>query len=102
MDPASQQQLLSNLREDHDRAVWRLRVNQNKIIHLAYYAERLNRGLQSALTCEEKACIKAKLVYVSKRINKFREYVERERRFTEQLSARTDALLLSQCVADTQ
>ena len=69
MDPTSQQQLLTNLQEDLDRAVWRFRVNQNKIIHLAYYAERLNRGPQSALTCEEKASIKAKLVYVSKRIS---------------------------------
>ena len=102
MDPTSKQQLLTSLQEDLDRAVWRFRVNQGNINYLAHYAERLNRRIQSALTTEEKAHIQAKLVHVSKCIIKFREYVEHERHYTERLSARSNALLLSQCIADTQ
>ena len=79
------------------------RSDSFKIIHLAHYVERLNRRLQSPLMCEEKDCIKAKLVHLSKRLAKFGASVK-------QLSAQRDVLLLAQtavlllalCGADTQ
>ena len=103
MDPTSQERKLTNLQKDHDRIVSRLRVTENKIIHLAHYAERLNRHLQSPLTCEEKDCIKAKLVHFSKRLAKFGANVKRLSAQTDVLLlAQTAVLLLVQCGADTQ
>ena len=87
MDPTSEERKLTNLQNDHDRIVSKLRVTEHKIIHLAHYAERLNRRLQSPLTCEEKDCMKAKLVHLSKRLTKFGANVKR---------------LSAQCGADTQ
>ena len=103
MDPTSQDRKLTNLQKDHDRIVSRLCVTENKIIHLAHYAERLNRRLQSPLTREEKDCIKAKLVHLSKRLAKFGTNVKRLSAQTDVLLlAQTDVLLLAQCGADTQ
>ena len=103
MDPTSQERKLTNLQKDHDRIFSRLHVTENKIIHLAHYAERLNRRLQSPLTCEEKDCIKAKLVHLSKRLAKFGANVKRLSAQTGVLLlAQTAVLLLAQCDADTQ
>ena len=111
MVPTSQERKLTNLQKAHDRIVSRLRVTENKIIHLAHYAGRLNRRLQSPLTYEEKDCIKAKLVHLSNRLAKFGANVKRLSAQTDVLLliqidvlllVQTDVLLLAQCGADTQ
>ena len=103
MGSTSQERKLTNLQKDQDRIVSKLRVTENKIIHVAHYAERLHRRLQSPLTCEEKDCIKAKLVHLSKHLARFGANIKRLSAQTDVLLlAQTAVLLLAQCGADMQ